>query len=109
MFHTGLSPSRCSVLGATAHNFEHKAVNDLQSDNNIEINLLFPLFDPAGETPIDKRLGGLLVQAAANDASTSLWEGWAELIPHPVPKSSRYDKHEHVMARAGVRCRDETV
>lgn len=72
MFHTRLSPSRRSVLGTIAHNFEHKAVNDLQSDNHIGTNLLFPHFDPAGETPIDKMLAGLLVHAAANDASTSL-------------------------------------
>lgn len=72
MLHTGLSSSRCSVLGTVARNFEHKAVNSLQSDNHIEINLLFPLFDPAGEALIDKRLAGLLVHAAANDTSTSL-------------------------------------
>lgn len=30
-------------------------------------------------------------------------------VSYWVPKSSRYDKHEDVKERAGVRCRDETA
>lgn len=64
----GLNPSRCSVLRALALNLEHKVFNDLQSHNQIEINLFFVPFRPTGESSLDKRLAGLLVHAADNGA-----------------------------------------